>query len=128
MTGLVLDRPGDHLFVRGVGAQGIRVGDTHYRRSVVISTRELRDDWPPQHFDAIEASHLEALLELTPELVLIGTGRHQRFLAQPLMGVFYRHGVGVEVMTTEAACRTFNVLVGDGRAAVAALLPVTEPA
>ena len=124
MSGLVLDSPGNHLFVRGVSEQGIRVGDTHYPRSVVISPRELRDDWPPQHFDAIEAVHLESLLAWSPELVLIGTGRDQRFLAQPLLGVFYRHGVGIEVMTTEAACRTFNVLVGDGRAAVAALLPI----
>jgi uncharacterized protein len=124
MTGLILDSPGNHLFVRSVGEHGIRIGDTHFQRSLVISAQQLRDDWPPQDFDAIEAAHLESLLELSPELVLIGSGASQRFLPHPLLGVFYAKGVGVEVMTTEAACRTFNVLVSDGRAAVAALLPV----
>lgn len=126
MTGLTPDTPGDHLYIRSVGAQGIRVGDTHYQRALLISGRTLRTDWPPQDFAELQAAHLEVIFELQPELVLLGTGRRQQFLPPELMAVFHRRGVGIEVMTTEAACRTFNVLVGDGRAAVGALLPVTQ--
>ena len=124
MTGLILDAPGQHLFIRSVNEQGIRVGDRVFARALLISGSELREDWPPQEFSSLRAEHLETIFELQPEVVLLGTGQRQRFLPPDMLGVFYRRGVGVEVMTTEAACRTFNVLVGDGRAAVAALLPL----
>ena len=59
-------------------------------------------------------------------IILIGTGRRQVFLKQELMMFLYRRQTGFEVMTTEAAARTFNVLVSEGRNVVAALLPVIE--
>lgn len=124
MTGLILDAPGQHLYIRSVNEQGIRVGDRVFARALLISGSELREDWPPQELSSLQAEHLDAIFELQPEVVLLGTGRRQHFLPPNLLGVFYHRGVGVEVMTTEAACRTFNVLVGDGRAAVAALLPL----
>jgi uncharacterized protein len=125
MTGLVLDSPGQRLSIRSVGERGIRVADTFFTRSLLISGEQLRDDWAPQTLADITAPALEPVFELRPELVLLGTGSKQRFLAPDLLGEFYRRGIGVEVMTTEAACRTFNVLVADGRAVVAALLPLT---
>ena len=64
------------------------------------------------------------VFDLQPEIVLIGTGRKQVFLQPELMMSFYRREVGFEVMSTHAACRTFNVLVSESRNAVAALLPV----
>ena len=66
--------------------------------------------------------HLEAVLELEPEVVLLGTGRKQAFPAPRLLRAFFERGIGFEAMTTEAACRTFNVLVSEGRTAVAALI------
>ena len=124
MTGLILDAPGQHLYIRSVSAQGIQVGDRLFTQALLISGSDLRDDWPPQEFSSLQAAHLETIFELQPEVVLLGTGQRQHFLPPEMLGVFYRRGVGVEVMNTEAACRTFNVLVGDGRAAVAALLPL----
>ena len=61
---------------------------------------------------------------MQPEVVLIGTGKKQLFLPPKLMVMFYQEGIGFEVMTTDAACRTFNVLVSEGRNVVAALMPV----
>lgn len=124
MSGLTLDLPGKHLFVRGTGPEGIRIGDLTYQRSLLLSAAEVRADWPPQHFDELDEPHLQAVLGMEPQLVVLGTGHRQRFLTPPLQGLFYARGVGIEVMTTEAACRTFNVLVGEGRVVVAALLPL----
>jgi uncharacterized protein len=62
---------------------------------------------------------------LKPEIVLIGTGSKQIFLPPELMMFFYSRNTGFEVMTTDAACRTFNVLASEGRKVVAALLPVS---
>ena len=69
-------------------------------------------------------THLEALLALEPEVVLLGTGARQVFLPPRQLAPFYRKAVGVELMTTDAACRTFNVLAAEERRVVAGLLPI----
>ena len=123
MTELTQDVPGRHLFIRSIDEQGIRVGDQHFTRSLLISPEVLIDDWPPQSLAELGPGHFSAILELEPELVLLGTGAKQAFLRPEQLATFYRRQIGIELMSTEAACRTFNVLVGEGRKAVAALLP-----
>jgi uncharacterized protein len=73
----------------------------------------------------INEENLQALFELQPEVVLIGTGNTQVFLPPATQVHFFRRGIGFEVMTTDAACRTFNVLISEGRQVVAALIPLT---
>lgn len=124
MTELTLERPGQHLFISATGARGIRVADTWLARSLIITPDTLVDDWAPQSIGALREEHLQVVLALEPEVVLLGTGARQVFLPPERLALFYRHRTGVEVMTTEAACRTFNVLASDGRNAVAALLPL----
>lgn len=125
---LTLERPGDHYFIRSIGDRGIRIGDDYYLRSLIVSARELVTDWAPQGPDELEESHLQEIIALQPEVVLLGTGARQHFLAPRDMYFFYRQGIGIEVMTTDAACRTFNVLVTEGRPVAAALMPLTSPA
>ena len=98
--------------------------DDFHTSPIIVSATELVSDWPVPAAEALTEQHLDAVLALNPEVVLIGTGERQIFLAPALMMVFYSRGVGVEVMTTDAACRTFNVLVSESRNVVAALLPV----
>ncbi|HSM69748.1 MAG TPA: Mth938-like domain-containing protein [Xanthomonadales bacterium] len=125
---LTLERPGDHHFIRSIGDRGIRIGDAYYLRSLIVSAQELVTDWVPQHPDELEEVHLQEIIALQPEVVLLGTGSRQHFLAPRDMYFFYRQGIGIEVMTTDAACRTFNVLVTEGRPVAAALMPFTSPA
>lgn len=124
MTELTLERPGHHLFIRSVGTEGIRLGDRHFQHSLIIGRTELIEDWPPQSLAELTAEHFEAVLRLEPEVVLLGTGAQQVFLAPDRLAPFYRRQIGVEIMSTEAACRTFNILVMEERKAVAALLPL----
>ena len=70
----------------------------------------------------LQAAHFEALLALRPELVIFGSGSRLSFVKPALMRALIERRIGVETMDTPAACRTFNVLVSEGRSAVAALL------
>lgn len=124
---LTLERPGDHHFIRSIGERGIRIDDAYYLRSLIVSASQLLTDWAPQRPEELEEAHLQEIIALQPEVVLLGTGARQHFLAPRDMYCFYRQGIGIEVMTTDAACRTFNVLVTEGRSVAAALMPLTTP-
>jgi uncharacterized protein len=119
---LTLEQPGNHLFIRSVSAQGIQVVDDFYHSSIIVSASQVIPDWPVNAVENITEQHLVKVLELQPELVLIGTGAKQAFLPPRQLMFFYSRNVGVEVMTTDAACRTFNVLVSESRNVVAALI------
>jgi len=121
---LTLQTHGDHLFIRSVSEAGIQVVDDFYKTSIILSAREIIPNWPVRSVDDFEEQHLERVLELNPEIVLIGTGKQQAFLPPELMMFFYQRNIGIEVMSTQAACRTFNVLVSESRNVAAALIPV----
>lgn len=119
-----LEVPQGHLFIRSVGEKGIRVGDDYFNSAFILSAQQLFPDWDVTHPEDIEQTSLQALFDLQPELVLIGTGKKQVFLPPAVQALFFQRGIGFEVMTTDAACRTFNILVTEGRKVVAALLPI----
>jgi uncharacterized protein len=127
MSQLTLEQPGNHNHVRSVGENGIRIGDQRYRGNLLLSANDLQEDWGPLQLEDIEDVHFEPILALQPEVVLLGTGARQQFLHPSRLAPCHRAGVGIELMTTEAACRTFNVLVAEGRRVVAALLPLALP-
>jgi len=120
---LTLERPGDHLFVRSVSADGIQIADTLYSGPLVLSASVLITDWEIRHPCDLSEPSLEPVFSLNPEIVLVGTGAEQIFPEPELLMCFYRRQVGVEFMNTRAACRTFNVLVSEQRRVVAALMP-----
>lgn len=128
MPELTLDLPGQHYYIRAVSAAAIQVVDRWFEGSIIVSAEQVLADWPPARIGELAAEHFAAILALEPDVVLIGTGARQHFLAPELMVPFYESGVGAEVMSTAAACRTFNVLVAEGRKVVAALLPPSSGA
>ena len=107
--------------IRGYSAQEIRIGEQRLQASCIVSADNLITEWPPRTFAELAPEHLEAILALKPELVLLGTGATQRFPPAPLRSEFTAKGVGLEVMDLGAACRTFNILVQEERRVVAAL-------
>lgn len=123
---LTQEKAGEHHYIHSVSEAGIRIVDQLCSEALIVSAHRLIPDWPVERAEEISDMHFEPILELEPELVLIGTGARQIFLPPELLMVFYRQSIGVETMTTQAACRTFNVLVSEGRNVVAALLPTTR--
>ena len=120
---LSLERPGDHNYINSVSATGIRIREDTHTGSLIVSSSELITDWQVSDAGKLDESVLEPVFGLEPEIVLLGTGARQIFPPAELMMCFYSRGIGVEVMNTPAACRTFNVLVSESRNVVAALLP-----
>ncbi len=108
--------------VTGLGPGWIRVGEREYRQSVVLTPDVLVPGWAPGGFAALAPGDFTGLLEYAPELVLLGTGAMQRFPDSRLTGGLAAAGIGVDVMDTRAACRTFNILIAEDRRVVAALL------
>jgi len=90
--------------------------------SFVIASQHLDRNWPPRQYAALAPEHFARLLELEPEVVLFGTGATFRYPSPTLLAPLTGRGIGVEVMDTGAACRTYNVLVAEGRQVVAAIL------
>jgi uncharacterized protein len=89
--------------------------------SCLISAHQLITDWPPQTLAELLPDHLQAIRELKPELLLLGSGSRMRFPSTDQLAALVRLGIGYEVMDTAAACRTYNLLVAEGRRVVAAL-------
>lgn len=113
--------PGTHL-VTGVGPHGVRVGDQWHVRSLVVSAAELVTDWPVASAARLDLEQLAPVLQLAPEILLLGTGSRIHFPDGALFAALAARNIGLEVMDTTAACRTYNVLVNEGRPVVAALI------
>ncbi|KAF0193277.1 MAG: hypothetical protein FD165_380 [Gammaproteobacteria bacterium] len=99
-----------------------RITQVTVTRSAVVSAHRLIEDWAPQAFDELRAEHFDELAAFNPEIVLIGCGERLRWPDPALISRLQRQGIGVEVMDTGAACRTFNILIAEQRNVVAALL------
>jgi uncharacterized protein len=117
-----LDRPGTLHVVRGYAPGQLRIGELEYSRSVIVSATTLIDDWRPQHIGELTTADLEPALALKPQVLLLGSGVRQVFPSPELLAQLYAARIGFEVMDTGAACRTYNVLVGEGREVAAALI------
>ncbi len=104
------------------GPDGVLVNGVQHTHSVVVPWMGAVAAWPVSCFDALEADHFKALAELAPELVIFGSGARLRFPPASVLRPLIERRIGVETMDTAAACRTYNVLLSEGRTVVAALL------
>jgi len=97
------------------------VGATAYEHSIVLPWQGEVRRWAIDPGAALDATHFEAVLAMRPEVVIYGSGTRLVFPPAPVLRALIDARIGVETMDTAAACRTFNVLVAEGRRAVAAL-------
>ena len=108
--------------VTGSGPGWVRVGNDEYRDNIVVSADGVAPGFAPGGFDSLDANDFAALLRTSPEIVLLGTGMAQRFPQPAVVAPLINANVGLEVMDTRAACRTYNILVAEGRSVTAALI------
>lgn len=111
----------DTLTVQSVEDAGVRIDGRIWSGTIALTTESILDDWQHKPFGDLVADDFAALLEHSPELVILGTGQSSQFAPRELMFAFARKGIGLEVMDTAAAARTFNVLVSEGRRVAAVL-------
>lgn len=100
----------------------ILVQDMPIMTNIIVSRDTLITDWQPAEVAALAITDFEPVLALEPEIILFGTGDMQRFPDIGLITSILKRGMAFEAMDTNAACRTYNVLVGEYRKVVAALL------
>ena len=108
--------------VTAYGPGWVEVNRARHTESLVVSGDRVITSWPAHSVEALGADHLAAIVELKPEIVLLGTGARLQFPGPALLAPLYKAGIGVEVMDTPAACRTYNILLGEGRNVIAALI------
>ena len=116
----------DTQVVTAHGPGWIAINNEKVEQSVVIGSRGERFEWNARDFGQLEASHYAQLAALGPELIIFGSGTRLRFPQPAWLAPLMAQRTGVETMDTAAACRTYNILAGEGRHVVAALL--VEPA
>ncbi len=111
------------LSISAVTDGEIRVGEKIYRQTIALTASEVIENWQERPVADLTPGDFAALLEHGPELIVLGTGAHSVFAPKQVTFSLARQGIGLEVMKTDAAARTFNVLAAEGRK-VAALLYV----
>lgn len=107
--------------IRSYGADYLVVGEQRIDASCLVSAGTLVP-WPPRAVEEVTTESVAAIFELKPEVVVLATGATQKFPRAALRAEFATRKVGLEVMEIGAACRTYNVLVGEERRVVAAVL------
>ena len=119
------DDSGGYL-IAGYGPEGIRVGGRLLGGGLVVTPERLIEDWGPAEPTSLDPGHLQTLIDLEPEVIVLGTGQVQVFPPPELYLRIMALGIGFEVMDTGAACRTYNILMAEGRRVAAALMPISE--
>ncbi|HEX6829035.1 MAG TPA: Mth938-like domain-containing protein [Burkholderiales bacterium] len=119
---LHLDRPGKLNAITGYGEDYVMVNAVRHERSLVVTPQQVVADWPVSAIETIAPEQVAILVGLDPEIVLLGTGRRLAFPAPQVLAPLAQARIGVEVMDSRAACRTYNILMAEGRRVAAAII------
>lgn len=122
-----LEQPATAHLVRAYGPGLLRIGERSFDASLIVTASTLIERWRPRRMEDLEPDDLGPLIGLRPEVLLLGSGRRQKFPERRVLAALYESRIGFEIMDTGAACRTYNVLVGEGRNVAAALILEVAP-
>jgi uncharacterized protein len=112
----------DTLSVTSYGPGWVAIQGEKVQHSVLITSAGVREDWPCTRFEDLGPQHFEQLAKLDVELVIFGSGERLRFAKPEWLLALMNKRIGLETMDTQAACRTYNILAGEGRKVAVALL------
>lgn len=122
MATLDLDDNPAQFQIRSYQPGCLHVNEKMLTRSIIITPDKLIENWPPQTIEELNIESLTQIVPLKPDILLIGTGNKLIFIPTEIYGELINLGIGVEVMNTSAACRTFNALSSEHRNVAAALI------
>jgi len=119
---LTLDTNNSQYIIRSYEPGKVLLADgTLITNNFIISPDQLINPWPVKTLQTLNTADLTQIFDLNPEVVLLGSGEQLHFPDQAIITAFYNKHIGIEVMNTGAACRTYDVLMAEGRRVVAAL-------
>lgn len=119
---LHLNSAEDSNLITAYASNYIEINKQRYAQNIVVMPDALITDWQAVSFAGLCAEHFRRISDLNPEVVLLGTGTKHCFLHPRHYQPLTDNGIALECMTTAAACRTYNILMSEGRRVAAALL------
>jgi uncharacterized protein len=114
--------------VTGYDATGVEINAQRFNYSLLVMPETPPRPWNVTRFEDLQAAHFEQIAADAPDVVILGTGERQRFVHPRLIAALSARHIGVESMDSQAACRTYNVLMGEGRKVTLALILEGAPA
>jgi uncharacterized protein len=116
------DRPEGPNVIHAATRSSVSISGVPYTSSVIVPSDAPLQPWSATRLSELTAEHMAEIVPLQPELVILGSGPQLRFAHPSVLRPLIDARIGVETMDTVAACRTYNILVSEGRRVVAALL------
>ena len=113
--------------VTGYDDRGVEINAQHYGASLIVLPETPPRPWNVTAFEDLTEAHFSQIEADLPDVVILGTGERQRFIHPRLLAPFAARRVGVECMDNKAACRTYNILMGEGRKVTLALILNGQP-
>lgn len=112
----------DTQIIRAYEPGMVTIQDQKYHQSLIISAHQLIIDWEPNELEHFQLHHWDPILQLNPDIIILGVGDQQRFLSPALLMPVLSKKIGIEMMTNRSACHTYNALVAENRRVVAGVL------
>ena len=119
---MILTTAENQYLITAYSAEYIEINKVRHACNLIVMAEKLILDWQATDFASLAEAHFAQIIELKPEVVLLGTGEKHQFLHPKIYQNLTAQGIPLECMTTAAACRTYNFLMSEGRNVAAALL------
>ena len=116
------DNQDEGYVITAYDSTNIVINGKSFTQSLIIAGDQMNDCWGVDSIATLTNDHIDTILSFNPELILIGTGSNLTFPAVEAYAPIISAGIGVDFMDTGAACRTYNILMGEGRGVVAGLI------
>lgn len=116
------DNQNEGYVITAYDDHSVSVNGKAFNQSLIVTTTKLHENWEINGIEMLQPIHIDQVLSFKPELIIIGTGSQLIFPAVEVYSVIIQHGIGIDFMDTGAACRTYNILMSEGRDVVAGLI------
>lgn len=121
---ITLAAPSAKYVIHSYKTGQVIINQEPFHKSLVVTPSQLIPDWRPQSMEGLTKEDFSELMVLEPSIIILGTGEKQRFPPPAIYSSLSEQGIGMEIMSTPAACRTYNLLMAEGRAVAAALIMI----
>ena len=112
--------------ITGYEIDSVEINAITFKHSLIVLPETKPVEWPVSRFETLTANDFEQIDATQPDVVILGTGNKQRFIHPKLIAALTARRVGVECMDNKAACRTYNILMAEGRKVALALIMENE--
>jgi uncharacterized protein len=111
-----------NFIITGYKPGCVFINNEPHEKSIIVNPETLISPWDVTDISGLNETTLEAIFKDPPEIVILGTGEFLVLPEPKIIALFAQHRIGLEFMNTSAACRTYGILIAEGRKATAAII------